>query len=290
MTVLGVCVAAAAAAAVQRDVPAFLFPMLARKDARDTHAHVRRPSGVVMLASAPRSKFKPMHLEHCNAQPTSSRGVLHQTGWCFTYVPPGLSLTPISEKYKKCDVMSTNAPRLLAKVADVAVVLVLLCVLLSLFTSGQYTPPQVQISAMQTIAFSEPFETQNMGDFLENGLLEPAAAALVRREVQSLCSELRPEAISLTDAWQFTDKYLGSALGRKDGCESNMILFKYFAKAIPLRYCVVTYVLYSLSSRNSPCKTFVVWVDSEFLPGPLARVLYIVVFFFYPLWPSSMFV
>lgn len=57
-----------------------------------------------------------------------------------------------------------------------------------------------------------------MGDFLENGLLEPAAAALVRREVQSLCVELRPEAISLTDAWQFTDKYLGSALGRSDGC------------------------------------------------------------------------
>lgn len=59
--------------------------------------------------------------------------------------------------------------------------------------------------------------TQNMGDFLESGLLEPAAAPLVRREVQSLCLELRPEAISLTDAWQFTDKYLSSALGRSDG-------------------------------------------------------------------------
>eukprot|EP00752_Nemacystus_decipiens_P008875 g7920.t1 len=58
---------------------------------------------------------------------------------------------------------------------------------------------------------------ENMGDFLESGLLEAAASALVRREVQSLCMELRPEAISLTDAWQFTDKYLGSALGRKDG-------------------------------------------------------------------------
>lgn len=58
---------------------------------------------------------------------------------------------------------------------------------------------------------------QNMGDFLEHRLLEPSAAAMVRREVQSLCSELRPEAISLTDAWQFTDKYLGSVLGRNDG-------------------------------------------------------------------------
>ncbi|CAM9466670.1 unnamed protein product [Ectocarpus sp. 12 AP-2014] len=58
---------------------------------------------------------------------------------------------------------------------------------------------------------------ENMGDFLESGLLEPAAAPLVRREVRSLCLELRPEAISLTDAWQFTDKYLSSALGRSDG-------------------------------------------------------------------------
>lgn len=57
-----------------------------------------------------------------------------------------------------------------------------------------------------------------MGDFLENGLLEASAAGLIRREVQSLCLELRPEAISLTDAWQFSDKYLGSALGREDGC------------------------------------------------------------------------
>ena len=56
-----------------------------------------------------------------------------------------------------------------------------------------------------------------MGDFLEHGLLDASAAALVRREVQSLCSELRPEAVSLTDAWQFTDKYLGSALAREDG-------------------------------------------------------------------------
>lgn len=63
-----------------------------------------------------------------------------------------------------------------------------------------------------------------MGDFLESGLLGPAAAGLIRREVQSLCLELRPEAISLTDAWQFSDKYLGSALGRKDGCVGVLLL------------------------------------------------------------------
>lgn len=56
-----------------------------------------------------------------------------------------------------------------------------------------------------------------MGDFLEHGLLDASAARLVRQEVQKLCAELRPEAISLTDAWQFTDKYLGSVLGRDDG-------------------------------------------------------------------------
>lgn len=56
-----------------------------------------------------------------------------------------------------------------------------------------------------------------MGDFLEHGLLDRSCAAVVRREVQQLCSELRPEAVCLTDAWQFTDKYLGSVLGRNDG-------------------------------------------------------------------------
>ncbi|CAM9403676.1 unnamed protein product [Scytosiphon promiscuus] len=76
---------------------------------------------------------------------------------------------------------------------------------------------EVNVLASLRDLFALSIMEENMGDFLENGLLEPAAAPLVRREVQSLCSELRPEAISLTDAWQFTDKYLGSALGRKDG-------------------------------------------------------------------------
>lgn len=58
---------------------------------------------------------------------------------------------------------------------------------------------------------------QNMGDFLEHGLLDASAGALVRREVRQLCAELRPEAISLTDAWQFTDKFLSSAIGKSDG-------------------------------------------------------------------------
>eukprot|EP00903_Cladosiphon_okamuranus_P010404 g9842.t1 len=76
---------------------------------------------------------------------------------------------------------------------------------------------EVNVLASLRDLFALSLVEENMGDFLESGLLEPAAAGLVRREVQSLCLELRPEAISLTDAWQFSDKYLGSALGRKDG-------------------------------------------------------------------------
>ncbi|CAN0142500.1 unnamed protein product [Ascophyllum nodosum] len=76
---------------------------------------------------------------------------------------------------------------------------------------------EVMVMATLRDLFALSMIEENMGDFLEHGLLEPSAATTVRREVRGLCSELRPEAISLTDAWQFTDKYLGSALGRSDG-------------------------------------------------------------------------
>ncbi|CAM9438551.1 unnamed protein product [Discosporangium mesarthrocarpum] len=58
---------------------------------------------------------------------------------------------------------------------------------------------------------------KNMGDFLEFGVLERSTAPLLRREVGKLCLEIRPEAVTLVDAWHFTDKYLGSVLGRNDG-------------------------------------------------------------------------
>ncbi|CAM9450081.1 unnamed protein product, partial [Choristocarpus tenellus] len=58
---------------------------------------------------------------------------------------------------------------------------------------------------------------QNLGDFLEIGVISGSMGTIVRQEVQKLCTEVRPEAVALVDAWHFTDKYLGSVLGRNDG-------------------------------------------------------------------------
>jgi acyl-CoA oxidase len=57
----------------------------------------------------------------------------------------------------------------------------------------------------------------DMGDFREEGLLSDRAADAVRLELGSLCARLRTEAVALTDAFHFSDKYLGSDLGRYDG-------------------------------------------------------------------------
>jgi acyl-CoA oxidase len=42
-------------------------------------------------------------------------------------------------------------------------------------------------------------------------------AARVQQEQKALLEAIRPDAISLVDAWAFTDYELNSALGREDG-------------------------------------------------------------------------
>jgi len=58
---------------------------------------------------------------------------------------------------------------------------------------------------------------KDMGDFVEDGYLNQAQAADVRAEVVALINELRPDAVSLVDSWDFSDFVLKSALGRFDG-------------------------------------------------------------------------
>jgi acyl-CoA oxidase len=49
---------------------------------------------------------------------------------------------------------------------------------------------------------------------------------------RKLLQDIRPDAISLVDAWAFTDYELNSALGREDGDVYNALLAA--AKASPL--------------------------------------------------------
>ena len=56
-----------------------------------------------------------------------------------------------------------------------------------------------------------------MGDFLSTGSITAKQASLANDQLRSLYSQLRPNAIAVVDAFNFTDHYLGSILGRYDG-------------------------------------------------------------------------
>ncbi|KAL3737952.1 hypothetical protein ACJRO7_019473 [Eucalyptus globulus] len=58
---------------------------------------------------------------------------------------------------------------------------------------------------------------KHQGDFLSTGCVTPKQAALANEQLRSLYSQVRPNAIALVDAFNYTDHYLGSVLGRYDG-------------------------------------------------------------------------
>ncbi|OIW10356.1 hypothetical protein TanjilG_28107 [Lupinus angustifolius] len=58
---------------------------------------------------------------------------------------------------------------------------------------------------------------KNLGDFLSTGSITPKQGHLANEQLRSLYSQVRPNAIALVDAFNHTDHYLGSVLGRYDG-------------------------------------------------------------------------
>ncbi|KAJ9549976.1 hypothetical protein OSB04_022519 [Centaurea solstitialis] len=58
---------------------------------------------------------------------------------------------------------------------------------------------------------------KHQGDFLVTGYLTPKQASLANRQLRILYSRLRPNAIALVDAFNHTDHYLSSVVGRYDG-------------------------------------------------------------------------
>lgn len=58
---------------------------------------------------------------------------------------------------------------------------------------------------------------KHAGDFLKTGCISPEQASLANDQLRSLYSQVRPNAITLVDAFNYTDHYLGSVLGRYDG-------------------------------------------------------------------------
>ncbi|KAJ9147685.1 hypothetical protein P3X46_029816 [Hevea brasiliensis] len=58
---------------------------------------------------------------------------------------------------------------------------------------------------------------KHLGDFLSTGCITPKQSSLANDQLRSLYSQVRPNAIALVDAFNYTDHYLGSVLGRYDG-------------------------------------------------------------------------
>ncbi|XP_059657599.1 peroxisomal acyl-coenzyme A oxidase 1-like [Cornus florida] len=58
---------------------------------------------------------------------------------------------------------------------------------------------------------------KHQGDFLSTGYVTPKQASLANDQLRSLYSQVRPNAIALVDAFNYTDHFLGSILGRYDG-------------------------------------------------------------------------
>ncbi|MFQ6632861.1 hypothetical protein Gotur_011644 [Gossypium turneri] len=58
---------------------------------------------------------------------------------------------------------------------------------------------------------------KHLGDFVASGCITPKQGALANEQLRLLYSQVRPNAIALVDAFNYTDHYLGSVLGRYDG-------------------------------------------------------------------------
>ncbi len=58
---------------------------------------------------------------------------------------------------------------------------------------------------------------ENATELLETGYFSSEHMKMIRNGARKCLSLIRPNAIALVDSWDFTDKYLNSALGRYDG-------------------------------------------------------------------------
>ncbi|KAG8565692.1 hypothetical protein GDO81_012946 [Engystomops pustulosus] len=59
--------------------------------------------------------------------------------------------------------------------------------------------------------------SRNTGDFLQAGLLNTSQLEQIQQRIKDLLGVIRPNAVALVDAFDYTDTQLGSVLGRYDG-------------------------------------------------------------------------
>lgn len=72
----------------------------------------------------------------------------------------------------------------------------------------------VTLFALSTIG--SPFSTSS-ATFLEDGFISSTQLACIREQMDLLVEDLAPDAIALTDSWNFSDASMASAIGCRDG-------------------------------------------------------------------------
>ena len=65
---------------------------------------------------------------------------------------------------------------------------------------------------------------EELGDWLEDKYLSLEQAQWIRPALRDVLDRVRPNAVALVDAWDYTDKQLKSVLGRSDGNVYNAIM------------------------------------------------------------------
>ena len=77
--------------------------------------------------------------------------------------------------------------------------------------------PLAAVLALQRDLFALWWMQEKSGEFFESGFLNADQAQFVRQAVRQCLQSVRPNAVSLVDAWGHSDHMLHSALGRRDG-------------------------------------------------------------------------
>jgi len=85
------------------------------------------------------------------------------------------------------------------------------------YQEGTLGEAEVQVLNDLARLFALFWIEKDIGDFLEDGYLSAEKVSWVRQNVVKLLDRIRPNAIALVDAFDFSDYRLKSALGRSDG-------------------------------------------------------------------------
>jgi acyl-CoA oxidase len=94
------------------------------------------------------------------------------------------------------------------------------------FGVGGGRVPDAALGVLSTLArlFALNLIMKNLADYLLDGYMTPTQGRAIAARVKSLLLEVRPLAVPLVDAMNFTDSELNSAIGRQDGAVYETLL------------------------------------------------------------------